>query len=48
MSEIKVSKVASHGAVEFSPKREYYEIGDTITVGLNNGQTAIYTLTEIK
>jgi len=31
----------------FTDKRKDYEVGDTISIGLDSGETAIYTLTEI-
>jgi hypothetical protein len=34
--------------VSFSPNREHYGVGDTVTIGLDNGEVAVYTLTEIK
>ena len=33
--------------ITFTSNPEYYEIGDTISIGLDNGKTAVYTLTEI-
>lgn len=37
-----------YASVTFTPKPEDYAVGDTITVGLDNGKKATYTLTEIK
>ena len=33
--------------ITFTSNPKYYEIGDTISIDLDNGKTAVYTLTEI-
>jgi hypothetical protein len=47
MKEVSLSKVITKNVL-FSNRRKDYELGDTINVGLDTGETAVYTLTEIK